>query len=115
MENTNNHKVVCFGEVLWDVLPSGAVPGGAPMNVAYHLRKQEKKTGVITRVGFDEKGKELIKIFSDYGVCTDFFQIDYDHETGKVYAEPNEHNEVLYDIIKPVAWDYIKWKDKLKI
>ena len=72
MEKNNDHKVVCFGEVLWDILPSGAVPGGAPMNVAYHLHKQQKNPAVITSIGIDEKGEELINIFSDYGVCTDF-------------------------------------------
>lgn len=111
MENNNDHKVVCFGEVLWDILPSGAVPGGAPMNVAYHLHKQQKNPALITSIGIDEKGEQLVKTFSDYGICTDFFQVDYEHETGKVFADPNEHNEVVYDIVKPVAWDYIKWED----
>lgn len=107
MEKINYHPVVCFGEVLWDILPSGTVPGGAPMNVAYHLHKLHKNPALITSVGVDEKGKELINIFSKYGVCTDFFQLDHEHETGKVYAVPNEHHEVVYDIIMPVAWDYI--------
>lgn len=113
MEKANNHKVVCFGEVLWDILPSGSVPGGAPVNVAYHLHKQQKKPAVITRVGSDKKGKELINIFSLYGVCTDYFQEDCEYETGKVYAEPNEQNEVVYDIVKPAAWDFIEWETKL--
>ncbi|MGZ8538962.1 MAG: hypothetical protein ACXWV9_11900 [Flavisolibacter sp.] len=43
--DTNKHPVVCFGEVLWDILPSGAVPGGAPMNVTYHLHKQNNLPG----------------------------------------------------------------------
>ncbi len=111
MEKNNDHKVVCFGEVLWDILPTGAVPGGAPMNVAYHLHKQQKNPALITSIGIDEKGEQLVKIFSDYGICTDFFQVDYEHETGQVFAQPNEHNEVVYDIVKPVAWDYIKWED----
>ena len=111
MEKNNDHKVVCFGEVLWDILPTGAVPGGAPMNVAYHLHKQQKNPALITSIGIDEKGEQLVKIFSDYGICTDFFQVDYEHETGQVFAQPHEHNEVVYDIVKPVAWDYIKWED----
>jgi fructokinase len=40
--DSNKHKAACFGEALWDVLPSGAVPGGAPMNVAY----QEAHAGI---------------------------------------------------------------------
>lgn len=112
MENIQNHKVVCFGEVLWDILPSGAVPGGAPMNVAYHLHKQDINPAVITSVGNDEKGKELLTIFSDYGICTDFFQIDDQHETGKVYAKQDENKDMVYDIVKPVAWDFIKWENR---
>lgn len=112
MDKITNYKVICFGEVLWDILPSGAVPGGAPMNVAYHLHKQGKDPAVITRIGIDKRGEDLIKIFSDYGVCTDFFQVDYEHETGKVFAKPNEHNEVEYDIVNPVAWDFISWDDQ---
>jgi fructokinase len=104
------HRVICFGEVLWDILPSGAVPGGAPMNVTYHLHKQGKSPALITRIGDDEKGRELKDIFASYGVCTDYFQTDDQHETGKVFAHPNEHNEVVYDIVKPVAWDFIEWK-----
>lgn len=113
MKKLNYHPVVCFGEVLWDILPSGAVPGGAPMNVAYHLFKLKKNPALITSVGADEKGKELINLFSEHGVCTDFFQINDEHETGKVYAVPNEHNEVVYDIVMPVAWDFIKWNEAI--
>jgi len=104
-------KIICFGEILWDLLPSGAMPGGAPMNVAYHLHKQGKNPALITKIGNDEKGKELINIFSEQGVCTNFFQVDDEYETGKVFAQPNENNEVVYDIVKPVAWDFINWKD----
>lgn len=111
MPDKNIHKVVCFGEVLWDILPSGAVPGGAPMNVAYHLQKLNKNPAVITRIGIDNKGQQLMNIFSDHGVCTDFFQVDNKYETGRVFANPNEYNEVVYDIVKPVAWDFIGWDD----
>jgi fructokinase len=113
MLKKNNHPVVCFGEVLWDILPQGAEPGGAPMNVAYHLHKQSKNPALITKIGVDEEGKKLLNIFNDFGVCTDYFQLDYDYPTGKVFAEPNEHNEVVYDIVKPVAWDFINNTEEL--
>src|SRR5687768_10358763 len=103
MSENIKHRVICFGEVLWDVLPNGAVPGGAPMNVTYHLHKQKKNPALITRIGNDKKGKDLVEIFSAHGVTTQHFQMDNEHETGIVYAHPNEHNEVLYDIVKPVA------------
>lgn len=107
----NKHPVVCFGEVLWDILPTGAVPGGAPMNVAYHLQKLNKNPALITKIGIDKRGQDLMNIFSQQDVCTDFFQVDNEYETGKVYAKPNDHNEVFYDIEMPVAWDFIGWDD----
>ncbi len=111
MSVNNSHQVICFGEILWDILPDNSVPGGAPMNVAYHLHKLGKDPVLITRIGFDEMGEKLVNIFSDYGVCTDFFQIDYKVPTGKVYAEFKENNEVAYNIVKPAAWDFIQWED----
>ncbi|HSN59309.1 MAG TPA: carbohydrate kinase [Ferruginibacter sp.] len=113
MLKNNNHRIVCYGEVLWDILPQGAEPGGAPINVAYHLHKQGKNPALITRIGVDEEGKKLLNIFKDFGVNTDYFQLDYDQPTGKVFAEPNEHNEVVYDIVKPVAWDFISYTEEL--
>ena len=112
--DSNKHKVVCFGEVLWDILPSGALPGGAPMNVAYHLHKLKKNPALITRIGIDKRGQDLMNIFSGRGVCTDFFQVDDKYETGKVFAHLNEYNEVRYDIIRHVAWDFIVLDDSLR-
>lgn len=105
------HKIVCFGEVLWDVLPSGAVPGGAPMNVAYHLQKLNNNPALITRIGTDERGADLIKLFIKHGINTEYFQIDEKYGTGIVMVESGFNDDVKYDIIKPVAWDYITWMD----
>jgi fructokinase len=111
MINQGAHQVVCFGEVLWDILPSGSLPGGALMNVAYHLQKLEKNPAMITRIGLDEAGRDLVSIFSQHGLATDFFQADFEHETGKVYARVTEASDVEYEIVKPAAWDFIDWED----
>jgi len=111
MKQSSQAEVVCFGEVLWDILPSGPLPGGAPMNVAYHLKKLGTAAALISRVGVDNYGKDLIKIFSLQGLSTEYVDVDYEHETGLVYANPNEHNEVVYDIVFPSAWDFIGWND----
>ena len=112
MEPTLQHQVVCFGEVLWDILPSGALPGGAPMNVAYHLKKLGTEPALITKIGTDEYGEKLVNILSKSGVTTEYFQVDYDHPTGLVYANVNNHQEVVYDIVYPSAWDFIQWNDE---
>jgi fructokinase len=114
MQLKNSHKVVCFGEVLWDILPTGAIPGGAPMNVAYHLYKLNKNPALITRIGSDSQGLKLKNIFSEYGLCTDYFQVDMKNETGKVFAKLKDDNEVEYDIVRPSAWDYIGYKEDIE-
>jgi fructokinase len=111
--NQNKFNVVTFGEVLWDILPSGAVPGGAPMNVAYHLKQLGQHPTIITRIGNDEMGSSLKKYFSDLNVNTDYFQIDNQFETGKVFAKLMPDNEVSYDIVSPSAWDFITLEDNL--
>ena len=108
MENVSPYQAVCFGEILWDILPTGTVPGGAPMNVAYHLKKLGNEPALITKVGKDEFGNNLIKLMEGSGISCDFFQVDPILETSKVNAVINpENNEVTYDIVKPVAWDNI--------
>lgn len=107
----SNYPVVCFGEILWDILPGNMVPGGAPMNVAFHLQKLGMTPALITRVGLDSHGKKLIQLMEREGISTDFFQMDFELDTGKVMATPGEGDSVHYEIIKPVAWDNIQWDD----
>jgi fructokinase len=103
-----NYPVVCFGEVLWDLLPSKALPGGAPMNVAYHLKKLGTIPAMFSKIGMDDYGKGLVDLLASNAITTEFLQVDYDHPTGLVYANPNEYNEVVYDIVFPSAWDFIQ-------
>ena len=110
----SSHPVVCFGEVLWDILPSGPLPGGAPMNVAYHLKKLGTNPALITKIGADKYGEDLVNILNKSGVSTEFFYVDFEHPTGLVYANLNDHQEVVYDIVYPSAWDFIELKDEMK-
>jgi fructokinase len=105
-------SVVCFGEILWDLLPSGEQPGGAPMNVAYHLQKLGVPAALISRVGTDDYGDRLLRYVQEQGLNTDYVQKDEQHKTGLVYAHLNEQHEATYEIVQPVAWDYIEWDDR---
>jgi len=100
--------VVCYGEVLWDIFPTKTKPGGAPMNVAYHLRKFGINSRMISRVGDDEAGKKLLTLLTEWDIPTENCQIDKSYETGKVLATVLPGNEMSYSIHSPVAWDYIK-------
>ncbi|SEH32644.1 carbohydrate kinase family protein [Chryseobacterium culicis] len=105
--NTSNY-VVCFGEVLWDIFPSGSRAGGAPFNVAYNLFKMGIDSKMLSRIGDDELGHRLLNQIKDWGITTDFIQIDAEKPTGTVLADFDEHGEAVYEIVKEVAWDYIE-------
>jgi fructokinase len=107
-----HHNVVCYGEILWDILPDKALPGGAPMNVAYHLKKLGADPALITKVGKDEYGEKLIALLSQSSITSDYVQVDESQKTGLVYARLKEHNEMVYDIVQPVAWDFIDWDER---
>ncbi|WP_165768321.1 carbohydrate kinase family protein [Hymenobacter amundsenii] len=107
--NSENPKIVCFGEVLWDVLPNGRQPGGAPFNVAVHLHQLGVSVDLISRVGDDELGTELLDFIDSKALRTDFVQRGKTHLTGVVKANVDDANEVSYKIVQPVAWDYIQY------
>src|SRR6476469_5155931 len=112
MKTASPYDVVCFGELLWDVLPSAELPGGAPMNVAYHLKKLGTDPALITKKGDDERGEKLKAIFSAANITSEYFQTYHAHSTGVVFADVNDNNEVSYDIVFPSAWDFIDCEEK---
>ncbi|RYY55769.1 MAG: carbohydrate kinase [Chitinophagaceae bacterium] len=99
--------VVCFGEILWDILPTGAVPGGAPMNVAYHLHTLGLAPQLITRLGSDERGDELVSILHSLHVDTTHVQVDPAIPTGVVNAIPQANGDMKYVFAEDAAWDHI--------
>ncbi|MDJ1466582.1 carbohydrate kinase family protein [Xanthocytophaga flava] len=103
-----NPLIVCFGEILWDVLPTSKQPGGAPMNVAADLRNFGVNAQLISRVGNDELGNELIDFLKQKGIPTELVQTGQSHLTGVAKANVSDANEVTYKIVQPVAWDYIQ-------
>ncbi|WP_419488282.1 carbohydrate kinase family protein [Chryseobacterium bernardetii] len=108
MITNQSNYAVCFGEVLWDIFPSGSRAGGAPFNVAYNLFKMGIDTKMLSRIGNDQLGHQLLNQIEDWGITTDFIQIDQEKATGTVLADFDEHGEAKYDIVQEVAWDYIR-------
>ncbi len=104
----SSKSVVCFGEVLWDLLPTGKVAGGAPMNVAFHLNNFGIPTKIISRVGVDGWGKELLDFLWEKGVPTDLIQKDAQHSTGIVNVLMEAGGHPTYEIVENVAWDFIE-------
>lgn len=104
----NQKTVVCYGEVLWDILPDQTKPGGAPMNVAYHLKQFGINSQMISRVGADKLGKALLDQLNEWHIPTENCQIDQTYQTGIVEAIAGDDHEMTYVIHSSVAWDYIQ-------
>lgn len=110
--NTNN-QILCFGEILWDNLPSGPVEGGAPMNVALHLSRFGINSSIASSVGNDKKGIDLISFLTKSGLRADLVQVHDSLPTSEVLVFLDEHNTASYEICEPVAWDEISLTPEL--
>ncbi len=105
-------KAICFGEVLWDILPTQRVAGGAPMNVAIRLQSLGIQTQIISKIGKDIQGKELLSIIQSKNVDTSLIQNDEQLNTGEVLVKLDKNGIATYDIVYPVAWDKIIISEK---
>ncbi len=107
MKDSKN-SIVCFGEVLWDVYLDTRKLGGAPFNVAAHLSQLGSQANIITRVGADSLGDEIIKAFDQYGIDNTYCQIDKSVQTGVVNVTLDKDGKPTYDIKQPSSWDFIE-------
>ena len=102
-----SHQIAAFGEILWDMLPEGKQLGGAPCNFAYHCHVLGAEVMVISRVGNDELGREIIDELKNHAIPTDFIGIDLERQTGVVEIQLDRMGHPTYQIIEDVAWDGI--------
>jgi len=112
--NFKNKQVLCIGEVLWDRLPSGAKPGGAPMNVALHLNAIGQDVAIASRIGDDLPGEELKTFLKKSGMNTELIQVDKKLPTSEVLVHLDENNNATYEICEPVAWDNLELTHSLR-
>lgn len=103
-----SHKVVIFGEMLWDCLPTGPVAGGAPMNVALNLHQLGLNSRLISAIGNDSDGRNLLEFLNSFEIPTDMIQTNFEHETSRVLVDNSDPENIKYTIVSPVAWDFIR-------
>ena len=103
-------KILAFGEVLWDMIPSGKQVGGAPGNFAYHARAFGADARILSRIGNDGLGMEMVGELRKCGVPTDLIGLDTELPTGTVEVELDRNGQPKYRIIEDVAWDRIEAK-----
>ncbi|MGZ4815264.1 MAG: carbohydrate kinase family protein [Terriglobales bacterium] len=106
--------VVGLGEVLWDLLPGGKQLGGAPANFAYISSLLGNQSAVVSRVGDDELGRELLGRLKQLKLDTSYVQVDDRHPTGTVHVKVDANGFPEFDIVQDVAWDHLEWNNALQ-
>ncbi|MDH3252928.1 MAG: carbohydrate kinase [Ignavibacteria bacterium] len=105
--------VICFGEVLWDSMPQGLFLGGAPLNVAYHLSRLGCEALMVSTVGDDVLGEEVLDRMKAFGLSTEHIAVSGALRTGLVKVQLDRAGNASYTIIDPAAWDKIDVPDDL--
>ena len=104
--------IVGMGEALWDVLPEGKKIGGAPANFAYHVSQFGFNSRVVSAVGDDKLGNEILENFSEKNLNFLIEKVPY--PTGTVQVELDDEGIPCYDIKEGVAWDNIPFTPALE-
>ena len=108
----NNTFVVGMGEALWDMLPEGKKIGGAPANFAYHISQFGLDSRVVSAVGDDELGAEIMDNFREKKLNCMIETVPY--PTGTVLVQLDRNGVPCYDIREGVAWDNIPYTPALE-
>ncbi len=101
------HKIIAFGEIVWDMLPAGKQIGGAPLNFAFFANTPQAQSYVISAIGNDPLGDETLRILESTGVGLSCVQRN-DFPTSKVLIDVDENGCPEYEIVEGVAWDAIE-------
>ncbi|HHE54912.1 MAG TPA: carbohydrate kinase [Caldithrix abyssi] len=109
-----SHKILSVGEMLWDAFPEGLFLGGAPFNVACHLHTLGCHVKMLSRIGEDILGREIVDRMHQKKMDISLIQIDSTHDTGLVKVQLNEKGIPKFKIVQPSAWDFIELNKKLE-
>lgn len=113
----NSHQtsaaIVAYGEVLWDLLPSGPVLGGAPFNFMYRVTSLGLSGVMISKLGNDNYGEQALQQMLNLGLRTDCLQRTSDLPTGTVHITLNADKSPNFTIVPNVAYDAIDYADSL--
>lgn len=105
---TKKIKAVCFGEILYDIFPDKERIGGAPLNVASRLSSMGIYTEMISKIGADVEGNELLSYLNSRNIKTVNIVKDEQYDTGIVNVSLSASGSATYEIKYPSAWDKIE-------
>ena len=100
--------VTAIGEILFDVYPTSKALGGAPINFLYHTFKLTGQGTIVSRVGNDVLGEEVIRFLTNSGIQTNYIQDDHEHPTGITNVTLDEQKVPTFNIDTERAYDFIE-------
>nr|WP_320037670.1 carbohydrate kinase [uncultured Bacteroides sp.] len=107
-----NNIIVGLGEALWDMLPEGKKIGGAPANFAYHVSQFGLESCVVSAIGNDALGNEILDVFHEKNLKYQLEKVNF--PTGTVQVELDAEGIPCYEIKEGVAWDNIPFTEALQ-
>lgn len=112
--NKNTYAVVSIGQLLWDIYPDKKYIGGTAANVAIHCRQLGDEAILISGVGDDVPGGELIDALQKRRVNTDYVQKVNGYPTGAVTITVDSAGIPNYVCTTDVAFDHIGHSQSLR-
>ncbi len=107
-------KIAGVGEILWDVYPNARFLGGATANFAFHAGNLGEIPVIVSRVGRDPKGDEIIREVKKRGADTAYIQRDPHHPTGQVHIRLDSRGVPSFECAQNEAFDYLEWTPQLE-
>lgn len=96
-----------YGLILFDIIEGRKYIGGPAINIALHMACHGCDSTLVSCVGDDELGQVSRNLLFQNGISLDFIQTDREHETGWVNVFLDKNGNPSFEIIKPVAYDFI--------
>ena len=100
-------NITAIGEIISDIYQGYKKPGGAPLNFIYHIQKLTGNGILISRVGDDPNGKEVLGFLRKNNLPDSYIQVDYKHETGAALANLDKNKIPHWEILSGRAYDFI--------
>lgn len=118
-EEGHGKVVVGLGEALYDCFPNRRILGGAPVNLAVHVKRMLESYGgtavAATSVGDDALGRDYVEELRERGLDTSTVQIDRCHPTGTVHVRINDRGDASYEFASDVAWDNFEFNSTWEV
>ena len=107
-------SIIAMGDGLWDMFPSGPLLGGATANFACHASRLGGEIYMVSGVGQDKQGEELLQMYRKHGVRTELVEVVEDYPTGVVTVKLTESGVPAFTIGADSAWDHWSWNSVIE-